>query len=47
MIERTFSTQSLVMMVGIVISAVSLIPMALAEQDQSWRFGPKLTADLG
>ena len=45
MIERTFSTQSLVMMVGIVISAVSLIPMALAEQDQSRRFGPKLTAD--
>ena len=45
MIERTFSTQSLVMMVGIVISAVSLVPMALAEPDHSLRFGPKLTAD--
>ena len=45
MIERTFSTQSLVIMVGIVISAVLLVPIALAEPDQSLRFGPKLTTD--
>ena len=45
MIERTFSTQSLALMVGIMISTVSLVPMALAEPDQSLRFGPKLTAD--
>ena len=32
-------------MVGIAISAVSLVPMALAEPDQSLRFGPKLTTD--
>lgn len=45
MIERTFSTQNLVMMAGIVISTVSLVPIALADSDQSWRFGPKLTTD--
>jgi hypothetical protein len=32
-------------MVGIGISTVSLASMALAEPDQAWRFGPKLTTD--
>ena len=45
MIERTFSTQSLAMIVGMAISAVSLVPMAGAEPDHSLQFGPKLTTD--
>ncbi len=45
MIERTFRTKKLAWMVGIVISTVSLASMALAEPDQSLRFGPKLTTD--
>lgn len=45
MIERTFRTKRLAWMVGIAISVVSLVPMALAEPDQSLRFGPKLTTD--
>ncbi len=45
MIGRTFSTQRLAWIVGITIGIVSLAPMALAEPDQSLRFGPKLTTD--
>ncbi|NOS83187.1 MAG: exo-alpha-sialidase [Nitrospira sp.] len=45
MIERTFRSQRLAWMVGIAISVVSFLPMALAEPDQAVRFGPKLTTD--
>jgi hypothetical protein len=45
MIEPRFRTKRLAWMVGIAISAVSLASMALAEPDQTLRFGPKLTTD--
>jgi hypothetical protein len=45
MIERTISTQRLAWMVGVAFSVVSFVPMALAEPDQSLRFGQKLTTD--
>ncbi|HSL05082.1 MAG TPA: sialidase family protein [Nitrospiraceae bacterium] len=45
MIERKFKTKRLAWMVGIAISAVSLVSMALAEPDQMLRFGSKLTTD--
>lgn len=45
MIEWTFRIKRLAWMVGIVISAIPLASMALAEPDQSLRFGPKLTTD--
>ena len=45
MIERIFRTTRLAWMVGMAISAVSLTSLALAEPDQSLRFGPKLTTD--
>mgnify|MGYP001206755895 FL=1 len=45
MIERTISTQRLAWMVGVAFSVVSFLPMAVAEPDQSLRFGPKQTTD--
>lgn len=45
MIERTFRIKKMAWMVGFAISAVSLAPIALAESDQSLRFGSKLTTD--
>lgn len=45
MIERTFGTKRPAWKIGIAISAFSLASMALAEPDQSLRFGPKLTTD--
>ncbi|TKB94586.1 MAG: hypothetical protein E8D41_03280 [Nitrospira sp.] len=45
MIKRTISTQRLAWMVGVAFSVVSFVPMALAESDQSLRFGLKLTTD--
>jgi hypothetical protein len=45
MIERKFRTKRLAWMAGIAISAVSFVAMAMAEPDQSLRFGPKLTTD--
>ena len=45
MLERTFKNKQHAWMVGIAISAASLVSMALAEPDQALRFGPKLTTD--
>ncbi len=45
MIERKFKTKRLAWMVGMAISVVSLASMAMAELDQSLRFGQKLTTD--
>jgi hypothetical protein len=45
MIERTFRMKRLTWLVGVALSLVSLVPMAMAEPEQSVRFGPKLTTD--
>jgi hypothetical protein len=45
MIERTFRMKRLAWIVVTAISAVSFVPMALAEPEQTVRFGPKLTTD--
>ena len=45
MIERKFRNKRPAWMVGIVLSALSLASMALAEPEQTLRFGPKLTTD--
>lgn len=45
MVERKFRTKRPAWMVGIALSALSLASMALAEPEQTLRFGPKLTTD--
>lgn len=45
MIERKLRTKRLAWMVGIAIGAVSFASLALAESEQTLRFGPKLTTD--
>ncbi len=45
MIGRTFRMKKLTWLLGVALSLVSLVPMAMAEPDQAIRFGPKLTTD--
>jgi hypothetical protein len=45
MIGRTLRVKRLTWLVGAAISLASLTPMAMAEPEQSVRFGPKLTTD--
>jgi hypothetical protein len=45
MIERTFRMKRLAWLIGVAISTSSFMPMALAEPEQTVRFGPKLTTD--
>ncbi|NOS81679.1 MAG: hypothetical protein HOP32_08885 [Nitrospira sp.] len=45
MIERTIRTQRLAWMIGVAYSVASFSSVALAEPDQSWRLGQKMTTD--